>query len=89
MLGYTELNVNTTKNYPALTSYFTDPSFKTAILLEIPLRKSDNVSIVMTACATMFKPAIFIRREKLQHSRHCNFAYECVLQCNTAVNYDW
>ena len=28
MLGNIELNVNTTNNYPALTSYFTNPSFK-------------------------------------------------------------
>ena len=37
MLGYTELNINTTKNRPALTSYFANPSFKNAVLLEMPL----------------------------------------------------
>ena len=47
MLGYTELNVNTTINHLALTSYLANPSFKIAVLLEISLtsRKSDNVSI--------------------------------------------
>ena len=61
MLGYTELNVNTTKNH---RSHFANPSFKNAVLLEIPLgyRKTDNVSIVTTACASMFKPAIFVHR---------------------------
>ena len=65
MLGYTEQNVDSTKNHLALTSYFANPSFKNTVLLEIPLssRKSDNVSIVMTACATMFEPAIFVRHE--------------------------
>ena len=65
MLGYTELNVGTTKNHPALTSYFANPSFKHAVLLEIPLSslKCGNVSIVTTARATMFESAIFVRRE--------------------------
>ena len=65
MLGYTELNIDTTKNHLVLTSNFANPSFKNAVLLEIPLssQKSDNVSIVMTACATMFKLAIFVHRE--------------------------
>ena len=69
MLGYTELNVDTTKNHLALTSYFYNPSFKNAVLLEIPLssRKSDNVSIVMSTCATMFEPAILIRHENGTH----------------------
>ena len=46
MLGYNELNVDTTKNHPELPSYFANPSFKKAILLEIPLssRKSDIIS---------------------------------------------
>ena len=69
ILGYTELNVDTTKNHPALTSYFAYPSFKNVVLLEIPLssRKSDNVSIVTAACAMMFAPAIFVRRESGTH----------------------
>ena len=69
MLGYTELNVNTTKNHPALMLYFANPTFKNAVLLEIPFssQKSDNVSIVTSACATMFKPAIFARRESGIH----------------------
>ena len=52
MLGYTELNVDTTKNHPALTSYFTNTTFKNAVLLEIPLSswKSDNVSIITSVC---------------------------------------
>ena len=60
MLGYTELNLDTTKKS---MSYFANPSFKNAVLLEIPFlssRKSDNVSIVTTVCATMLKPAIFV-----------------------------
>ena len=36
MLEYTELNVDITKNYPALMSYFANPSFKDAVVLEIP-----------------------------------------------------
>ena len=32
MLGYTELNIDTTKNHLALTSYFANPSFKNAVL---------------------------------------------------------
>ena len=63
------LDVDTTKNYPALTSHFTNPSFKNAVLLEIPLssRKSSNVSIVTTATATMFEPAILVHRESGPH----------------------
>ena len=76
MLGYTELNADTTKNHPALTSYFTNPSFKNAVLLEIPLssRKYDNVSIITTMCAMpmMFEPAIFVRREWTTSSGYCN-----------------
>ena len=69
MLGYPELNVDATKNHPALMSYFANPSFKNAVLLEIPLssRKNDNVSIVTTTCATMFELAIFVRRESGPH----------------------
>ena len=69
MLGYMELNVDTTKNHLALTSYFANPSFKNAVLLEILLssRKSDNVSIVTTTSAMMFEPAIFIRHESGPH----------------------
>ena len=69
MLGYTELNVDTTKNHPALMSCFTNPSFKNAVLLEIPLSswKNDNVSIVTTACTTMFEPAIFVHGESGPH----------------------
>ena len=50
-------------------SYFANPSFKNAVLLEIPLvsQKSDNVSIVTSACATMFEPAIFVRSESRTH----------------------
>ena len=69
MLGFTELNVNTTKNHPALTAYFANPSFKNVVLLEIPLSsmKSDSVSIVKTVCAMMFEPAIFVRLESGPH----------------------
>ena len=69
MLGYTDLNVDTTKNHPALTPCFANPSFKNAVLLEIPLssQKSDNVSVVTSAFATMFEPAIFVRRESGTH----------------------
>ena len=35
MLQHTELNVDTTKKHPTLTSYFANPSFKNAVLLEI------------------------------------------------------
>ena len=48
-------------------SYFANPSFENAVLLEIRLscRNNDNVSldIVTTACATKFEPAVFVRRE--------------------------
>ena len=37
MLGYTKLNVDTTKNHPALTSYFTNPSIKNAVLLIVSM----------------------------------------------------
>ena len=37
MLGNIELNVDTTNNHPALTSYFPNTSFKKTVLLEIPL----------------------------------------------------
>ena len=69
MLGYTKQNVDTTHNHPALTSYFANPSFKNAVLLEIPLgfRKSYNVSIITSACATMFEPAIFVHCENGTH----------------------
>ena len=69
MLGYTELNVDTSTNHMALTSYFANLSFKNVVLLEIPLNswKCDNVSIVTTACATMFEPTIFIRCESGPH----------------------
>ena len=69
MLGYTELNVNTTKYHLVLTSYFANPSFKNTVLLEILLssRKSKNVSIVTTVFATMFEPAIFVHRESGPH----------------------
>ena len=65
MLGYTELNIDTTKNHPVLTSCFAYPSFKNEVLLEIPLssRKSDNVPIVTSAYATMFEPALFVCHE--------------------------
>ena len=62
MLGNIELNVDTTNYHAALMSYFANPSFKQTVLLEI-LRNADDVSIVMTASATMFEPAIFVRRE--------------------------
>ena len=69
MLGYTELNVDTTKNHPALTSCFANTSFKNAVLLEIRLdsRKSDNVSIVTSTSTMMFEPAIFVRHESGTH----------------------
>ena len=35
MLRNIELNVDTTNNHPALTSYFANPSFKKIVLLEI------------------------------------------------------
>ena len=69
MLEYTELNVDTTKNHMALTLYLAMSSFW-KVLLEIPLssRKSDNVSILMFTCTTMFKPAILIRHESGTHN---------------------
>ena len=33
MLGNVELNVDTTNNHPAVTSYFANPSFKKIVLL--------------------------------------------------------
>ena len=68
ILGYTELNVDTTKNHPAIT-YFANPSIKNAVLLEIPLssQQSNTVSIVTSACAMIFKPAIFVCRERRTH----------------------
>ena len=62
MLGNIELNDDTTNYHAALTSYFTNPSFKKTVLLEI-LRNADDISIVMTASATMFEPAISVRSE--------------------------
>ena len=69
MLGYTELNVYTTKNHQALTSYFANPSFKNEVLLEIPLGswKSDNVSIATSACPMKFELPTFVRRESGTH----------------------
>ena len=37
MLGNIELNVDTTNNHQALMLYFTNPSFKKTVLLEITL----------------------------------------------------
>ena len=66
-----KLDIDTTNNHPALTSYFANPSFKNAILLEILLssRKNDNVSIVTSAFATMFEPTIFVRRGSGTHQQ--------------------
>ena len=67
MLGNIELNVDTTNNYPALTSYFANS--KNSPLKNIPFgnlrffRNTDDVSIVTTACATIFKPAMFVCHE--------------------------
>ena len=57
------------KNHPTLTLYLASPSSKNPVLLEIPLisQKSDTVSIVTTACATMFEQDIFVRRESGPH----------------------
>ena len=65
MLVYTEVNIDTTTNHLVLTSYIANPYFKNRVLLEILLSswKSDNVSIVTSACATVFEPAIFVHRE--------------------------
>ena len=64
MLGNIEMNDDTTNYHAALTSYFTNPSFKKTVLFEIlSLRNADDISIVMTASATMFEPAIFVRSE--------------------------
>ena len=65
MLGNIELNVDTTNNHPAHTSYFTNPSKKQSFWkspISYEVRNADDVSIdiVTTTSATMFKPAIFV-----------------------------
>ena len=61
MLGNVELNVGTTNNHLAVTSYFANPSFKKTVLLEFPYFL--ETLPMFPKYATMFEPAIFVRRE--------------------------
>ena len=54
MSGNIELNVDTTNNHPALTSYFANPFFKKNSPFRNPrlLGNADDVSIVTTMCVS-------------------------------------